>query len=124
MAELLVDSLAGVVGAAVAGANQVQIPVIQTDSKDLVQAQQNTNKVLRNINNQMVVIQNAVAQLGVLGEIRLSPLTLIQWQAEVGTNWIAANGQSSVGSEYASKYSLNTVPIISITGTNAYIRVN
>jgi hypothetical protein len=107
-----------------AGANQVQIPIIQTDSKDLVQAQQNTNKVLRNINNQMVVVQDTVSQLGVLGEIRLSPLTLTQWQAEAGTNWIAANGQSSVGTEYASKFSLNTVPTISVTGTNAYIRVN
>lgn len=105
-------------------ANQVQVPVIQTDTKDLVQVQQNTNKVLRNINNQLVLVQTSLIQLGVLGEIRLSPLTLAQFQELAGTNWIEANGQSSVGTEYASTYGINTVPNISITGATAYIRVN
>lgn len=119
--EVLADGVQVVV---VAGANQTAIPIIQVSEKDLVQIQQNINKVLRNLNNQIVDLQTQVSQLGVLGEIRFSALTLAQWQAETSTDWILANGQSSVGTIYANRYSLNTVPNISVSGTNAYIKVN
>lgn len=105
-------------------ANQTQIPVIQTPDANQTQLQQNTNKVLRNLNNQIVDIQTFVNQNNIIGEIKLSHVSLSDWQAVAGTDWIAANGQSCVGTKYASQYGFNTVPNISITGTNAYIKVN
>ena len=105
-------------------ANQVQIPVIQTEDKDLTQVQQNTNKVLRNLNDQIVLLQDAMSLLTIIGEIKFAPLTLEQFQEVAGPTWIAANGQSSVGTTYALKFGVNTVPTISLAGTNAYIKVN
>lgn len=91
---------------------------------DKTQLQQNANKVLRNIYGQLVPIQDFVTQNTIIGEIKFSPLTLAQFQAVAGDTWIAANGQSSVGTKYASQYGQNTVPNISVTGTNAFIKVN
>lgn len=104
--------------------NQVQIPTITTKDDALNQVQQNANKVLRNINNQIVVLQNSLEKMTILGEIKISPISLSQFQSVAGTNWVSANGQSSVGTEYAAKYGFNTVPTISIPGTNAFIKVN
>lgn len=104
--------------------NQTQIPVIQTPDANQTQVQQNANKVLRNLNNQIISLNTLVNQMEIIGEIKFSPLTLSQFQAVAGVDWIEANGQSSVGTKYASLYGFKTVPTISVTGTNAYIKVN
>lgn len=104
--------------------NQTQIPVIQTTDGNLTQLQQNTNKVLRNIYNQIVSANAAIYSTIIIGEIKFSPLTLAQFQSTAGDTWIVANGQSCVGSIYSSLYGVNTVPNISVTGTNAFIKVN
>jgi len=105
-------------------ANQRQIPVIQHPDSTVVQLQQNTNKVFRNVSNQVTEAQTSINEMTIIGEIKLASLTLSQFQSVAGTNWIAANGQSSVGSKYASLTGNNTVPTISVSGANAYIRVN
>lgn len=104
--------------------NQVQIPVIQSKDGDVTQLQQNTNKVLRNINNQITSVQASINEMTILGEIKLASLSLTQFQIIAGTNWIAANGQSSVGTAYQALTLNQTVPNISVTGTNAFIKVN
>ncbi len=104
--------------------NQIQIPLIHSKDGNLTQTQTNTNKVLRNLNNQIVALQNSVNQLTILGEIKLSPLTLAQFQNEAGNTWILANGQSVVNTDYAKLTGINVVPNITISGTNAFIKVN
>lgn len=105
-------------------ANQTAVPVSQTQDKELVQVQQNINKVLRNLNNQIVQLQTNVNQLMILGEIKFSNLTLGEFQHLAGDDWIQANGQSAVGTLYSSTYGFNVVPNISLAGTNAFIKVN
>lgn len=106
------------------GGNQTQVPVIQTGTPSLTQVQQNANKVFRNINNQVVAIQSQVDQMTILGEIKLASLTLTQFQNIAGTNWILANGQSSVGTAYETLTGNKTVPTITVTGSTAFIKVN
>lgn len=105
-------------------ANQTQIPVIQTPDGNLTQIQQNSNKVLRNLNNQITNIQTDLNELLIIGEIKFSPLSLVQFQAQAGNDWILANGQSAVGTQYAVMFKVTTVPNISVSGTNAFIKVN
>lgn len=105
-------------------ANQTQIPVIQSQDPITTQLQQNSNKVLRNLNNQVISNTTFATQNTIVGEIKLATLTLQQFQAVAGTDWIEANGQSSVGTKYAQLTKNNTVPTITVTGTTAFIRVN
>jgi hypothetical protein len=105
-------------------ANQVQIPVIQTQTQAITQIQQNTNKVLRNINNQATSLQTEVSQIQGLGDVIFSPLTLTQFQTIHGTSWIEANGQSSVSTAYETLTGNKTVPTITISGATAFIKVN
>lgn len=114
----------GVAGARKVAGNQTQIPVIQTDNQDLTQVQQNTNKVLRNLNEQIILLQDSLAQLTIVGEIKFAPITIEQFQEVAGDTWIEANGQSSIGTTYALKFGFNTVPNIVVAGTNAFIKVN
>lgn len=106
------------------GGNQVQVPVIQSQDSNVTQLQQNSNKVLRNLNNQINVLQSQMTQTEIIGEIKLATLTLAQFQSIAGTNWILANGQSSVGTTYAQLTGNNTVPTITVAGTTAFIKVN
>lgn len=105
-------------------ANQVQIPVIQTTVPSLTQIQQNTNKVLNNIYNQVTTLQSTVTDIQGVGDVIFSPLTLAQFQQIHSTDWIEANGQSSVGTAYYSLTSIKTVPTITLSGATAYIKVN
>jgi hypothetical protein len=105
-------------------ANQTNIPYMQTQNMALNQTQQNVNKVNNNNNNKIVSLQDQVAQMMILGEIKFAPFTLAQFQAQAGTDWILANGQSCIGTDYSKTYSQNTVPTISVPGTNAFIKVN
>lgn len=104
-------------------ANQVQIPIIQTGD-NVTQVQQNTNKVLRNIYNQVTSLISSTAQIQGIGDVILSPLNLIQFQNIHSDSWILANGQSSVGTKYQTLTGILTVPTISVAGTNAYIKVD
>lgn len=105
-------------------ANQTQVPVIQVPDGSITQIQQNTNKVLRNLNNQIVSLQSSIDEMTIIGEVKLASLTLTQFQMISGTNWIAANGQSSVGTQYSQLTKNNNVPNVSVAGVNAFIKVN
>lgn len=107
-----------------AQANQVQIPVIQADLEQIVQIQQNVNKVLRNINNQVVEVQNKVAQTEIIGEIKIANLTITQFQMVAGVDWYLCNGQSCVGTSYSQLTGNNVVPTLTVGGFNTFIRVN
>ncbi len=105
-------------------ANQVQIPVIQTTDASLTQTQQHANKVLRNIYNQLTALQNTVTDIQGIGDVIFSPLTLTQFQQIHSTDWIIANGQSSVNTAYFSLTNNKTVPTITLSGATAFIKVN
>lgn len=111
------------VEAEVAG-NQRQIPVIQTDDGNVTQLQQNSNKVLRNLSNQIDSQLVSINEMTIIGEVKFASLTLEQFQDIAGTNWILANGQSSVGTKYALLTGSNTVPTVTLAGTTTFIRVN
>lgn len=117
-------ALAGAKAVVKVGGNQRQVPVIQTDNGDMTQFQQNTNKVMRNLSNQIDSLQTSINEMTILGEIKLASLTLTQFQLIAGTQWIAANGQSSVGTAYANLTKNQTVPTIIVAGANAFIKVN
>ena len=104
--------------------NQLSIPVIQNETPGLVQAQQNVNKVFKNLTNQVTSLQSTVSQIQGIGDIIFSPLTLSQFQTEHGSNWIIANGQSSVGTGYEKLTGNKTVPTVTLTGATAFIKVN
>lgn len=105
-------------------ANQVQIPVVQTTDSALIMIQQNVNKVLRNINNQLNVVQKEVNETIIIGEIKIANLTEEQFQSVAGTNWLLCNGQSCVGTKYSLLTGNNTVPTLTVGGINTFIRVN
>lgn len=86
--------------------NQTQIPIIQHDDKDVVQIQQNVNKVLRNLNNQSQANQG----LAIIGEVRSAFLTEEQFQKQAGENWLLCDGQDCEGSQYESITGNKTVP--------------
>ncbi|SRR6266403_2023100 len=104
--------------------NQVQIPAIQTSNDALNQVQQNINKVLRNLNGQIQTLTLDMDNLTIIGEVKFASLTLPQFQSQAGNNWILANGQSSVGTQYAILFKTNVVPNVSVSGITAFIRVN
>jgi len=106
------------------GGNQVQVPVIQTPDQNVTLLQQNSNKVLRNLNNQINDLQVLVNETEIIGEIKIASLTLAQFQSVAGTGWILANGQSSVGTQYAKLTGNNTVPTITVAGATTFIKVN
>lgn len=106
------------------GANQTQVPVIQSQDQSITQLQQNANKVLRNINNQIVDLQTAINKMTIIGEIKIANLTVTQFQAIAGTNWLLCNGQSCVGTSYSQQTGNNTVPTLSLGSVNNFIRVN
>lgn len=51
-----------------------------------------------------------VASSGNIGDIKSSMLTLAQFQALNGTNWVLANGASAVGTKYATTTGASIVP--------------
>lgn len=104
--------------------NQRAIPVIQSPDSTVTLLQQNSNKVLRNLSNQIDNLNTSQAQTVIIGEVKLASLTLTQFQAVAGTDWILANGQSSVGTSYAQLTGNKTVPTVTVTGVNSFIRVN
>ena len=105
-------------------ANQVQIPSVTTQNDALNQVQQNINKVLRNINNQIVSVQSFVNENTIIGEVKIANLSVTQFQAITGSNWVLCNGQSCIGSSYAQMTGQNTVPTISVGSLNNFIRIN
>lgn len=116
--------LVGAKAEAKVGGNQVQVPVIQNIDSSTTQIQQNANKVLRNLNNQINTLQTQVSQMEILGEVKLANLTLAQFQNIAGKDWVLADGSSCVDTDYSRLTGNNTVPNISVTGTTAFIKVN
>jgi hypothetical protein len=104
--------------------NQVNIPVIQSPLGPLTLVQQNINKVLNNVYSQVTSVQSSVSKIQGVGDVILSPLTLMQFQSSHGNDWIVANGQSSVGTSYESLTGNKTVPTVTVSGVTAYIKVN
>jgi hypothetical protein len=113
----------GLVGVKVGG-NQTQLPVIQTADGNITQLQQNSNKVLRNINNQVTDLQTSINQMTIIGEVKIANLTVDQFKSIAGTNWLLCNGQTCVGTTYSNQTKNNTVPNISLGSINNFIRVD
>lgn len=105
-------------------ANQVQIPVIQIQDASLTQVQQNVNKVLRNINNQVVMQQSLLDQTNIVGEIKIANLTLAEFQSVASADWVLCDGASCVGTKYSLLTGNNVVPTLSLGSVNNFIKVN
>ncbi len=105
-------------------ANQVSIPYTQTQDPNLNQIQQYVNKVFKNFDNKITSAQGSITQMTILGEVKIADLTLAQFQAQAGTDWIVANGQSCVGTAFETLTGNKTVPNYVITGLMAFIKVN
>lgn len=118
------EAQAGAKAEAKVAGNQRQIPIIQTQTDSATQIQQNTNKVLRNLSNNVDSLTTSINQTNLIGEIKLANLTLTQFQSVAGSGWILANGQSSVDTSYSKLTGNNTVPTITVAGTTAFIKVN
>ena len=121
--EVMVERAGDRVGDKVGG-NQTQVPVIQTSNGDMTQFQQNTNKVLRNLNNSIVDIQTFQTQNTIIGEIKIANLIQTMFQAVAGDTWLLCNGQSCVDTAYSKLTGLNVVPTLTVGGFNTFIRVN
>lgn len=104
--------------------NQTAIPVIQSQDPSVTQLQQNANKVLRNLNNQITDLSASIDQQTIIGEIKIANLTLVQFQAIAGTNWILCNGQTCVGTTYSQLTGNKTVPTLTLGSVNNFIKVN
>lgn len=104
--------------------NQTQVPVIQTSNGDMTQVQQNANKVLRNLNNQITDLQTLVDQTNLIGEIKIANLTLAQFQSVAGEDWVLCDGGSAVDTKYSKLTGNNTVPNIALGSINNFIKVN
>lgn len=105
-------------------ANQRQIPVIQTENQSVTQLQQNSNKVIRNISNNVDLAQKSIDEMTIIGEVKIANLTVVQFQNISGTNWLLTNGQSCVDTAYSRLTGNNTVPNISLGSINNFIRVD
>ena len=105
-------------------ANQRQVPVIQMPEPNSVQLQQNTNKVLRNLSNNIDSIQVSINEANIIGEIKVANLTITQFQMVAGVDWFLCNGQSCVGTAYSLLTGNNTVPTLTVGGINTFIKVN
>jgi hypothetical protein len=108
--------------------NQVQIPVLQDPNGQTVQLQLNVNKVFRNLNNQLNSVQTSLDEMTVIGEIKTANLSLAQFQAVTGINWVLCDGSSCVATAYSKLTGNNTVPTITspfgISTINAFIRIS
>jgi len=105
------------------GGNQTQIPVIQSPDP-LPQIQQNTNKVLRNLSDNIDQLQMQMDETEIIGEIKIANLTQAMFQGIAGDNWLLCNGQSCVDTSYSRLTGLNVVPTLTVSGINTFIRVN
>lgn len=101
-----------------------QIPVIQSKDKDLVQTQTNVNRILRTVNNQISNVEDSVVNGTIIGEVKFASLTIEQFQSVSSSDWILANGQFCIGTAYAALTKNNSVPTITVSGANAFIKVN
>lgn len=104
--------------------NPNQIPVIQSSSQELVQVQLNINRILRNLNNKIMNINDLITNGSNVGEVRFSSMNITQFQLSTSTDWVLADGQNCIGTKYANLTKNNTVPSISVSGVNAFIKVN
>ena len=107
-----------------AGLNQIQIPVIQTQDANLTVVQQNTNTVFRNIGVVLQDLTDFLSESLIVGEIKIANLTIEQFQSIAGTEWLLCNGQSCVNTTYSRLTGHNTVPNISLGSVNNFIKVN
>lgn len=51
-----------------------------------------------------------VPSSGTIGEVKASMMTLAQFQAQFGTNWVLADGSSATGTKYATITGSTTLP--------------
>ncbi len=60
----------------------------------------------------------------IVGEVKIANLTVEQFQAIAGTNWLLTNGQSCVDTAYSKLTGNNTVPTLTLGSVNNFIRVD
>lgn len=96
----------------------VAFPKVQTQSREVNQLQNNAIAAVQQVSS-------SIKKVSIIGEIKYSTLSLTQFQQQVGSDWVACNGASCVGSDYNILTGLLAVPnIAAVDGVNAFIRTN
>lgn len=96
----------------------VTLPKVQTQDR-------NINQLQNNVTNSLQSIGNKLNKVTIIGEIKLSPLTASQFQAQAGKGWITCDGSSIVGSELNQITGALVAPTIADLGSSHYyIRIN
>lgn len=100
--------------------------VVNTVTTQTVQTtDRNVNQLQHNINASLTSLGNEINKVTIIGEMKLAPLTLAQFQQQAGPGWVLCNGASCVGTQYNKNTNALTVPNQAALGTaNYFIRVN
>lgn len=96
----------------------VALPIVQTTDRNVNQLQTNVNQAIQQV-------ANAVFLVTIIGEVKLSPLTLAEFQNQTGKQWVLCDGSNVNGSTYTMLTNNQKVPNISkLAGCSYYIRIN
>ncbi len=98
--------------------NKVSFTKVQTEDRT-------TNQLQNNISGTLQQVGNLLSNVTIIGELKMSRLSLEQFVAQAGKGWVLCDGQSVVGSQY-NKISGNLVAptISSMSGANFFLRIN
>lgn len=98
--------------------NAVPVSKVQTQDRTVNQLQDNIVTAVQAVSQQL-------NQITIIGEVKLSPLNLDQFQRQSGKNWVPCNGASCVNTTYSKITGNIVVPTIAdLTGSHYYIRIN
>jgi hypothetical protein len=96
----------------------ITIPKVQTQDR-------NTNQLQNNANTAVGQLSSQINQINIIGEIKLSTLTLDQFQRQGGPGWVFCNGANCVGSTYNKITGNLVVPTIAdLDGAHYFVRIN
>ena len=89
-----------------------------------------SDRVINQIQDSMITsfsdVQRALNNATIIGEVKMSPLTEGQFQAQSGINWVLMQGQNVQTSQYSKITGNKTVPPANVTvpNMNFFIRIN
>lgn len=97
---------------------KVSVPQVQHSDRIVNQIQQNLTSAFDKLQ------QNQLLNTSTVGDIRESALTTAQFQSFYGFQWVLADGQSVIGSDFQHLTGLTVVPDKTGGDTNFFIRIN
>ena len=86
----------------------VNIPLVQTDDKNINQLQQNIIQGIKKALGDFLFSVNTYGTT--IGEVKSAMLTLSQFQSQMGTGWVLCDGSACQNSKYSKLTGNNNVP--------------